>query len=198
MKLIVTLLLLISGFTVVAQKTKKVKSGSETYYVLQSDESIRHGEYYFKEWNLEIKGFFTNGSKSGEWEYLVDRELVHKYNWDSSKLVFGNEKPNDDGAISPFLLGGMARFYTSAGLLMRYPSEARRMGIEGRVYFEVTIDKDGKMVDPVIVSGIGYGCDEETIRVLKALDLDWIPARDANGEAVPVKMKMPMYFKLAN
>ncbi len=77
---------------------------------------------------------------------------------------------------------------------MRYPRRARDRGIEGTVYISFTVDKDGKIKDVAVEKGLGYGCDEEAIRVVSAMP-GWIPAARA-GLPVAVKMLLPIQFKL--
>ena len=67
----------------------------------------------------------------------------------------------------PEFPGGMAAFYKFVGDNMDYPSQARRMGIEGRVYVQFVVDKDGSVTEVTAVKGIGAGCDEEAERVLR-------------------------------
>jgi len=96
----------------------------------------------------------------------------------------------------PEFPGGMAAFYEYIGKRMKYPSQARRMGIEGRVYVEFVVDKDGSVTNVRAVKGIGAGCDEEAERVMSAVP-KFKPGKQ-RGRPVRVKMVLPIYFKLAN
>lgn len=196
-RILITSIFVLIYFGLLAQKTKKVKDGTETYYVLQSDETIRHGEYKRAIYNFKVEGTYSNGAKIGDWIYSINNEIIHVYNWDTNKLVTGDNGPNRDGLTMPICLGGMSAFYSVVATIMMYPAAARQSGIEGKVYFEITIDEKGKMKDPIIISGIGFGCDKETLRVLNKIELDWIPAQNSEGRPISSKMKMPMYFKLA-
>lgn len=55
---------------------------------------------------------------------------------------------------------------------LRYPDEARKHGVEGTVTVRYTIDQKGQVVDARIIAGLGHGCDEEAIRVVKLLRFD--------------------------
>ena len=66
---------------------------------------------------------------------------------------------------------------------MRYPSEAKTAGIEGRIRVKFIVDEGGGIMDPEVVGGLGYGCDEEALRVVETTE--FTPARC--GE-VPAKM----------
>ena len=61
---------------------------------------------------------------------------------------------------------------------MTYPSQARRMGIEGRVFVQFVVDKDGSVTEVKAVKGIGAGCDQEAERVLKTSP-KWTPGKAA-------------------
>lgn len=95
----------------------------------------------------------------------------------------------------PEFPGGLEAFYSYIGKKMRYPSQARRMGVEGRVFVEFIVDKDGSLTDIKAVKGIGAGCDEEALRVMKTVP-KFKPGRQ-RGTPVKVKMTFPIYFKLA-
>ncbi len=90
--------------------------------------------------------------------------------------------------------GGMAAFYKYVGKELDYPKQARRMGVEGRVIIQMVVGKDGSLGDFKVLKGIGSGCDEEAVRVLKAAP-KWKPGKQ-RGRPVPVKMTVPIMFKL--
>ena len=79
---------------------------------------------------------------------------------------------------------------------MNYPKQARRMGIEGKVYVQFVVDKDGSVTSVRAVKGIGAGCDEEAERVLKSSP-KFKPGKQ-RGRPVKVRMMMPIIFKLNN
>ncbi|NME66920.1 energy transducer TonB [Flammeovirga aprica] len=90
--------------------------------------------------------------------------------------------------------GGMGKFYKWVGKNMKYPSQAKRMGVEGKVYIQFVVDKDGTLTDIKVVRGIGAGCDEEAVRVLKKAP-KWKPGKQ-RGRAVKQRMVLPISFKL--
>tara|TARA_R110002096_G_scaffold340345_1_gene533486 strand:- start:131 stop:805 length:675 start_codon:yes stop_codon:yes gene_type:complete len=91
--------------------------------------------------------------------------------------------------------GGMSAFYKFVGKSMKYPNQARRMGIEGRVFVQFVVDKDGTLTEIKAVKGIGAGCDEEAVRVLKSAP-KWKPGKQ-RGRPVKVRMILPITFKLS-
>ncbi|MFT4833531.1 MAG: protein TonB [Marinoscillum sp.] len=96
----------------------------------------------------------------------------------------------------PEFPGGIYAFYKYVGDNMDYPSQARRMGIEGRVYVQFVVDKDGTVIEVKAVKGIGAGCDEEAERVLRQSP-KFKPGKQ-RGRAVKVRMVLPIIFKLSN
>lgn len=92
--------------------------------------------------------------------------------------------PGGDKALVKYLHG------------IRYPRPAIDEGIKGTVYVSFVVDKEGKIVNAKVVKGIGWGCDEEAIRVVKAMPL-WKPGKQ-NGNPVPVQFNLPVNFNLRN
>jgi TonB family protein len=77
---------------------------------------------------------------------------------------------------------------------IKYPDLARESSVEGTVYINFIIEKDGSVSNPKILRGIGSGCDEEAIRVIKLMPR-WIPGKQ-NGKTVRVQYNLPIKFKL--
>lgn len=92
--------------------------------------------------------------------------------------------------------GGMPRLYEYVAANLKYPAEARMKGIEGRVFLEFTVNKDGTVSDIRTLKGIGGGCDEEAINVMQGSP-KWIPAKQ-RGLNVRQRMVMPINFSLGS
>jgi len=90
--------------------------------------------------------------------------------------------------------GGMQAFYEYVSKKIKYPAQARRMNIEGRVFVEFVVNKDGSLVDVRAIKGIGAGCDEEAVRIVQSAP-SWKPAKQ-RGKPVRQKMVIPIIFKL--
>jgi TonB family protein len=91
-------------------------------------------------------------------------------------------------------IGGMNSFYKYIGENIKYPAEARRFGVEGKVFVQFIIDKDGSIKDPKIIKGIGAGCDEEVLRLIKGASR-WNPGVQ-RGKPVKQRYTMPINFSL--
>ncbi|MBY0435357.1 MAG: energy transducer TonB [Cyclobacteriaceae bacterium] len=90
--------------------------------------------------------------------------------------------------------GGMQAFYKYVGEKIKYPAQARRMGIEGRVFVEFVIQKDGSLSDVRAIKGIGAGCDEEAVRIVQSAPA-WTPGKQ-RGKPVKQRYTLPIIFKL--
>ena len=77
---------------------------------------------------------------------------------------------------------------------LKYPEEALKNKVQGQVVAEFVVDKTGMVSDALILQGIGSGCDEEAIRLIKAMPV-WTPGMQ-EGKPVAVKMKLPILFQL--
>ncbi|MEX2593894.1 MAG: TonB family protein [Anditalea sp.] len=91
--------------------------------------------------------------------------------------------------------GGMEGWSKYLNNNLKYPTQARRMGIEGTVYVVFVVNTDGSIQDVEILRGIGGGCDEEAMRVVKNAP-NWEPGKQ-RGRPVRVKMRLPIRFKLS-
>jgi TonB family protein len=90
--------------------------------------------------------------------------------------------------------GGKRAFKEYMTQNLRYPEQALNNKVEGRVTVQFTIDPTGKMSDFRVLRGLGYGCDEEVIRLIQQ-GPRWRPSRK-NTEAVTEKVKVRMRFSL--
>lgn len=90
---------------------------------------------------------------------------------------------------------GMASFYKYVSENIKYPAPALRMGIEGRVFVQFVVDKDGSLSNFDVIKGVGAGCDEEAIRIIKNSP-PWSPGKQ-RGKPVRQRMVLPIFFQLA-
>ncbi|MES2388777.1 MAG: TonB family protein [Bacteroidota bacterium] len=79
---------------------------------------------------------------------------------------------------------------------IKYPYRAQKAEVSGRVFVEFVVGQDGKIRDIKVARGIGYGCDEEAIRVVGMMP-DWSPPKQA-GRNVSQKMIIPVNYKLGD
>lgn len=89
--------------------------------------------------------------------------------------------------------GGMPAFYKYIGESIKYPMQAKQAKIQGKVFVEFVVDRDGSISNIKVVKGIGFGCDEEAARVLKESP-KWRPGKQ-RGKPVRVRMTLPILFR---
>lgn len=77
---------------------------------------------------------------------------------------------------------------------LRYPQMAREAGIQGTVFVTFVVERDGSVTDVRVLRGIGGGCDEEAVRVVRNMPR-WQPGRQ-RGQPVRVQFNMPIRFVL--
>ncbi len=94
----------------------------------------------------------------------------------------------------PTFPGGEEKMISYISSHVKYPQIAKENGITGRVYVKFVVDKEGKIKDATVLRGIGAGCDEEALRVIRTMP-DWKPGKQ-NGRSVPVFFNLPINFSL--
>jgi TonB family C-terminal domain len=103
---------------------------------------------------------------------------------------------------SPYILvdqmpefpGGTEKMMEYLGRMIRYPVAAQMKKVQGMVISSFIVDKDGVISDINVVRGIGGGCDDEAVRVIKSMPT-WTPGKQG-GQPVPVKFTLPIRFAL--
>lgn len=97
----------------------------------------------------------------------------------------------------PSFPGGQEEMYKFIYSELRYPAEAKRLGISGDVITRFTVAADGELEDIKVVKGLGYGCDEEALRVMAVMQekYAWNSGLH-NGKPVPVTYTLPLKFVL--
>lgn len=94
----------------------------------------------------------------------------------------------------PAYPGGMSAFFKYVQSDMQYPPSAKAKGIEGRVFVEYIVEKDGSISGAKILKSLNGDCDKEALRLITS-SAKWTPGK-IDGKAVRVKMALPLNFKL--
>ncbi|MBP6386176.1 MAG: energy transducer TonB [Pseudarcicella sp.] len=90
--------------------------------------------------------------------------------------------------------GGLEAFGKFLSKNLIYTDEALENQISGKVILKFTVNRDGSLQDIVVQKGVGFGLDEEAIRVLK-LSPKWTPGKQS-GKPVRVSFSVPIVFSL--
>ncbi len=94
----------------------------------------------------------------------------------------------------PEFAGGMAALGQYLSKNLRYPAAAQRANVSGRVFMSFVVNTDGSIQDVSVLKGLGFGTDEEAIRVVKGMP-KWRPGKQS-GRPVRVKFQLPINFTL--
>ena len=94
----------------------------------------------------------------------------------------------------PSFPGGEGKLMEYVSKNIKYPQIARETGIQGRVFVNFVVEPDGSVSNVTVLRGIGGGCDEEAMRVVKNMP-KWKPGKQ-RGKAVRVQYMLPVNFRL--
>lgn len=92
--------------------------------------------------------------------------------------------------------GGEAALIKDIAEAIKYPEEAKKNGISGKIYVSFVVDENGKVTDAKIERGVDPSLDKESLRVVGLLKT-WKPGKDG-GKAVKVAYTLPINFALDN
>ena len=95
---------------------------------------------------------------------------------------------------NPEFPGGMSALGQFLSKNIRYPPAASRANVSGRVFVSFVVNTDGSIQDVQVLKGLGFGTDEEAMRVVRAMP-KWRPGKQS-GRPVRVKYNLPINFQL--
>ena len=95
---------------------------------------------------------------------------------------------------NPEFPGGTAKLLEHVQKNLKYPMMARESDIQGKVFVNFVVEKDGSISNVKVLRGIGGGCDEEAVRVVQSLP-KFKPGKQ-RGNPVRVSYTLPIVFKL--
>lgn len=160
------------------------KNLNEEIDILETSQTTESGNY-------DVLNFLPNNNYDGieDLSFPIPKEdSFPKRN--PNKPIFTIAEQN------PEFRGGQAELYKWLAKNIQYPLEAKKNKIEGRVFVKFVIEDTGEIGEVKVMQGIGYGCDEEAVRVLKKMP-KWNPAIQ-NGKPVAIYYNMPIVFKWQN
>lgn len=161
-------------------------------------------------WTTRLwEGNYENDKKVGTWYYYkYNKEVELIYNHTTNKVIQFTPPINStykllqngqfidaDLDTVPILYDNEQVFFLGEGT--RYPMSAFHKRISGIVLVFIIIDEKGNVIDSGIEKGLGYGLDEEALRVVRLARVQqkFIPAKK-DGKPVTVKMIIPVTFRL--
>ena len=94
---------------------------------------------------------------------------------------------------APMFPGGNQALFKFVSDNIQYPEAASKAHVSGKVFVSFVVNTDGSLSDIQILKGIGFGCDAEAVRVMKAMP-NWIPGHQS-GHPVAVRYNLPIDFR---
>ena len=176
------------------RSTFKVISGFDSLGV----QFIKDGNGHLQ-LNKSEEGDYVNGYKDGEWKGIISKDsYVEKYDngyflEGFATLENGTKKKYKSAEEKPAYPGGISQFYKYLGKNFKYPSEALRNKISGKLYLGFVVEKDGKLSNYKFKNDLGYGTREEAVRVLNECT-KWNPGLQ---HGIPVKVSYNININLS-
>jgi len=158
---------------------------------------------------MEYNGDFTLKTRQGKVVKSLP-DSIWKISYSSTEGEMDTYKKGDLIDADPYIAknnvpvyeqvpefpGGLHALNNFLSTNIKYPKDARANHIQGRVVLRFVVERDGSLSDIKVVKGIGSGCDEEALRVLK-LSPRWKPGMQ-QGKQVRVQYSVPINFTLGN
>ena len=142
-----------------------------------------------------VMGASVNCMKSVQ-SVSADYEVTEQPNIEMDEIVVEKSPPMTLVEEMPSFIGGQAAMEKFISDNIVYHADAMQgTGISGTVYIEFTVKPDGRVANVIVLRGIGGGCDEEAIRVIKLMSYKWNPGKQS-GKTVSAKMVLPIKFAL--
>jgi periplasmic protein TonB len=91
--------------------------------------------------------------------------------------------------------GGLSAFANFLRKNLKYPAAAQRANVSGKVYVQFVVNTDGTIQNVETLKSVGFGCDEEAVRVIKSVG-KWTPGKQS-GRAVRSRFTVPINFVLS-
>lgn len=191
-KLVFGLILVLSACCVKAQDVIVKKDNST---ILSKVTKVSQTEIEYKKWsNLDgpiyivpISEVLRINYENGEYDEFVGEQMeANNESLDGDVFLSVEENPE--------FPGGPAKLLEYIQKNLEYPEAARENEIQGRVFVGFIVEEDGSVSNVKILRGIGYGCDEEAIRLVNSLP-KFKPGKQ-RGKPIRVHYTLPIVFKL--
>jgi len=159
-----------------------------------------NGDYEEVGENSFASGKVKNGFKDGNWQGY-DKKIGYTFseNYENQKLISGVSVDSNNISrnyevveLRPEPKNGIMDFYKH---VMKNFQTPEIKGLSGKIVIGFTVDKNGEIIDPKILKSIGYGTDEEAIRVLSSYK-NFIPG-EVRGIKVKCKYSLPISIQSA-
>lgn len=144
------------------------------------------GNYSVASGGFKLESPVINEDEPNNVKSSQNEELDNNSNSNSDDEIFTAVEQQAEFPGGP---GAWGRFMQKT---LKYPSAAQRANVGGRVLVSFVVNTDGSVQDIQILKGVGFGCDEEAIRIIKSMPR-WNPGRQS-GRAVRSRFTQPITF----
>lgn len=139
------------------------------------------------------EGLWTSKSENGT--------LVYEEHYSKGNLTKGTSYSNGEKfeytqfEVQPEFAGGLPSMYNYLATNIKYPRDAAKNNIQGRVFTTFVVCEDGTLCDFEILQGLDKNIDKEALRVIEGMSGKWKPGWQ-RGQKVRVKYNLPINFQL--
>ncbi|WP_165940100.1 energy transducer TonB [Dyadobacter psychrotolerans] len=177
------------------------------FYDRGGNQLVKNGNGYFVDQGNSIPGFdgtgeVRNGVKEGTWiAKSKDSTLLYEEFYEKGNLTKGTSFDKGEKfeytevEVMPEFSGGSAAMYRYLSQNIKYPKDAAKKNITGRVFTTFVVCEDGTLCDFKVLKGLHESIDNEAVRVLKGMSGKWEPGWQ-RGKKVKVKFNLPINFQL--
>lgn len=190
------------------QDGERMEYSTLQYFDSLGSQTVTDGNGWYPEFDKTLVGYkvgsgrVKNGLKDSTWVGLHEDGKVHYIEkWENGRLIkgesfwaVGETYTYDRLVVQASPANGMGSFYKHVSSTMKYPKEARRHGVQGKVFVEFVVDNNGAISNIKVIRGIGSGCDEEAIAAI-ASSPNWKPGLQ-RGRPVRSRFNLALIFKL--
>lgn len=176
-------------FEIEMPASANVQSNPETFTVVPNQQVTQPQTTQTTTSTAAISGSGTSGSETGT---VVSNGSSGTGNTGMGILVEPTTTIQDFAEVMPAFPGGLDQFYRYLSSEINYPKAALENSVSGKVVVSFVVFENGKVADIKLERGIGFGCDDEALRVISNMPA-WVPGSQ-NGKKVAVKMRIPIKF----
>jgi len=169
-----------------------------------NEQTVKTGNGFYEEngEKFSLRGNVKNGLKDGEWQGYNEitkyryTDIYNNGNFVSGKSINSDGLERQYNALEsrPLPQKGINDFYKFIGSNFVKTKDAVINKVSGKVIVQFVIEKDGKIVEPKILKSLGYGLDEEAIRVITSYE-NWLPAKQ---RGIPVRVLYTIPITVSN
>lgn len=168
---------------------------------------VKDGFGKSKEFNEDLaaieEGIYKNGLKDSVWTgCYTNGKLCYRENYQEGKFIkgtsndtFGETYSYEQISEAPEFKGGLRELYNFIATNLRYPFDAQKIGVSGKVFVKFVVEKDGSIQDVFVLHSIFPSLDREAIDTIKKTSKKWNPGKQ-RGMLVRVFFTMPISFIL--